>query len=353
MARDPPFLRNVGLLLTYHCQASCAHCILRAGPMRRERVALEDARRWIREIASYRDGYVIVLSLTGGEPFSDLAHLRSVMEFAVDAGLHLSVVTNGFWAASRQRAREVLESLPKIGFLSISTDVYHQSFVPFEQVENVIHACKDRSIPYYVSIVTESEDSAEYQRIRAAVLETTAPAAIRTGVTFPVGRAEQIKDRLRYPLTEDPPREACQASSSPCIFPEGRVYGCIGPLLELRGAHPLLVGNVREQSVAEVFDAAETNVVLHALRLWGPSRLVAMLRGTPLASRLPVKYVAGSVCNACHALFSEDALRERLMELQEDAEFHRVVAYARLHYLDESRMLELGGFRATAPSPPA
>lgn len=352
-ARDPPFLRNVGLLLTYHCQAACAHCILRAGPQRRERVSLEDARRWIREIASYRDGHVIVLSLTGGEPFSDLDHLRSVMELATDASLHLSVVTNGFWGVSRQRARNVLESLPRIGFLSISTDVYHQSFVPFERVENVIHACKDRGVPYYISIVTESEDSADYQRIRAAVLETTAPDAIRTGVTFPVGRAEQIRDQLRYPLTKDPPREACQASSSPCIFPDGRVYGCIGPLLELRGAHPLLVGNVREHSVAEVFDAAEINVVLHALRLWGPSRLVAMLRGTPLASRLPVKYVAGSVCNACHALFADDALRGRLMALQDDAEFRRFVAYARLHYLDESRMLELGEYPAYVPSRPS
>jgi organic radical activating enzyme len=350
-ARDPPFLRNVGLLLTYHCQASCAHCILRAGPQRRERVALEDARRWISEIAAYRDGYVYVLSLTGGEPFSELDHLRSVMELAASAGLFVSVVTNGFWAVSRSRAREVLESLPKIAFLSISTDVYHQEFVPFERCENVFRACQDLGVPYYVSLVADSEDSAEFQRIRAAVLETTPADAIRTGVTFPVGRAEEIKDQLRYPLSDEPPREACQASSSPCIFPDGRVFGCIGPLLELRGAHPLLLGNVRERPVADVFEAAETNVVLHALRLWGPSRLIAMLRGTDLASRLPAKYVTGSICNACHELFSDEAIRRRLLELQDDAEFRRLVAYARLHYLDEARMLELGGFPDHALEP--
>jgi len=71
-AVDPPFMRNVGLLLTYHCPVSCAHCILRAGPDRHEEMSLEDARDWIHQIAAYRNGYVIVLSLTGGEPFSNL-----------------------------------------------------------------------------------------------------------------------------------------------------------------------------------------------------------------------------------------------------------------------------------------
>src|SRR5690348_9477988 len=136
--KDPPFLRNVGLLLTYHCQAACAHCILRAGPDRHEQVNLADARDWIRQIAEYRDRYVYVLSLTGGEPFSDLKLLRAVMESAAERGLYISVVTNGFWAVRRERARDLLRSLPQICFLSISTDLYHQKFIPFEYVKNAV-----------------------------------------------------------------------------------------------------------------------------------------------------------------------------------------------------------------------
>ena len=140
--RDPPFMRNVGLLLTYHCQASCAHCILRAGPDRHEEVSLEDARDWIRQIAAYRNGYVCVLSLTGGEPFSNLDLLRAVMEIAAENKLLVSVVTNGFWATERNRAKQLLQSLPEICFISISTDLYHQKFVPFENVKNAIWAAQ-------------------------------------------------------------------------------------------------------------------------------------------------------------------------------------------------------------------
>ena len=350
-AVDPPFMRNIGLLLTYHCQASCAHCIIRAGPDRHEEVSLDDARDWIRQIACYRDHYVCVLSLTGGEPFSNLKLLREVMALAAENRLYVSVVTNGFWAARREQARQLLQSLPQICFLSISTDVYHQKYVPFENVRNAIWAAQECGIPYYVTVVTENENDADYRRVRSEILALIKPERVRTGITFPVGRAAQMRSQLRYTLSESPPREACQAASSPCIFPDGRVYGCIGPLIDLHHGHPLLLGNVRDTSLAEILDRSETNVVLHALRLWGPGRLVTLLREAGLSQRLPREYVAGSVCNACYSLLSDFALRERLCQLEQDTEFRRKVAYARLYYLEETAMLDLGGSREDASGP--
>jgi len=346
---DPPFLRNVGLLVTFHCQAACDHCVIRAGPDRHEEVDLENARQWIREIASYRDRYVCVLSLTGGEPFSNLKLLRQVMELAAESGLFVSVVTNGFWGASRESARKLLKNLPQICFLSISTDIYHQKFVPFERVENAIWAARECGIPYYVSIVTDSEDDPEFQRVKSEVLKTSEPENIRTGITFPVGRATQIKSQLKYSLSDEPPREACQAASSPCIFPDGRVYGCIGPLIELQHDHPLLLGNLHETPMHEILNRAETNVVLHALRLWGPKKLIAMLRDAGLGRHLPVEFITGSICNACFSLFSNVAVREWLLQLEQDAEFRRKVAYGRLYYLNETGMLEIGGFCEDGP----
>jgi MoaA/NifB/PqqE/SkfB family radical SAM enzyme len=342
--RDPPFLRNVGLLLTYHCQASCAHCVLRSGPDRHEEVDLEDARNWIREIASYREHYAYVLSLTGGEPFSNLKLLREVMELAAECNLFVSLVTNGFWATAAASASQLLKSLPKICFLSISTDVYHQEYVPFERVQNAILACQACAIPYYVSIVTDSENDPDFQRVKSEVQKITGPENIRTGMTFPVGRASQIRSQLRYKFSDQPPREVCMAASSPCVFPDGRVYGCIGPLIDLQCEHPLLLGNLRETPMHEILDRSESNVVLHALRLWGPSRLVSMLQDAGLSRHLPSQYVSGSICNACYSLLSNAEVRDWLCRLKQDTAFRRKVAYGRLHYLKETGMLEFGGF---------
>lgn len=340
---DPPFLRNVGLLLTYHCQASCAHCILKAGPSRREEVKLEDARNWIEQIAAYRDHYVIVLSLTGGEPFSNMSLLRRAMELAVDNKLSVSVITNGFWAVSRETAKRVLQSLPEICFISISTDLYHQQYISFERVKNALWAFEECGIPYYVSLVTEHETDPEYQRVYKDVEEIAGPERIRRGITFPVGRAREIETQLAYRVSQEPPKEACIAASSPCIFPDGRVYGCIGPLIGLEHEHPLLLGNALEEPLCEIFDRAETNVLLHALRLWGPSKLISMVKEAGLGSRLPFQYASDSVCNTCYSLLSEPVVHGWLKHLEQDSDFRTKVAFGRLHYLKEPAMLELGG----------
>lgn len=342
--KDPPFLRNVGLLLTYHCQASCAHCILRAGPDRHEEVSLEDARDWIRQIAAYRNGYVYVLSLTGGEPFSNLKLLRAVMEIAAENGLYISVVTNGFWANDRDKAKQLLESLPQICFISISTDIYHQKFVPFENVKNAIWAAQECKIPYYISVVADSMEDPDYLRVYGELLKLTDPENIRTGITFPVGRAADIKDDLRYCVSCEPCPEVCQASSSPCIFPDGKVYGCIGPLFELQEKQPLYLGNLRENSISEIFDRSETNAVLHAMRLWGPARFISWLKEAGMGDNLPNVYVSGSICQACHAIISDPEVRKWLQQLEMDTEFREKVAYGRLYHLEETGMLKLGGY---------
>src|ERR1051326_7104478 len=97
-----PFLRAVALVTTFRCPVRCTHCVVRAGPERREQVAVDSALRWIDDIASYRDGHIRLLTLTGGEPFSDLPHLRALAQRASARGLFLSIITNGFWATTEE-----------------------------------------------------------------------------------------------------------------------------------------------------------------------------------------------------------------------------------------------------------
>ncbi|HDQ05209.1 MAG TPA: radical SAM protein [Candidatus Bathyarchaeota archaeon] len=78
---EMPYLRNIGMVVTYKCQVACPHCIIEAGPHRKEEVKLDDASKWIEQIANYRNGYIKVLSLTGGEPFYDLNKLAALSSF--------------------------------------------------------------------------------------------------------------------------------------------------------------------------------------------------------------------------------------------------------------------------------
>lgn len=337
---EMPFLRNVGLIITYKCQVTCPHCIIEAGPHRKEEISLNNAFEWIRQIAEYRNGYIKVLSLTGGEPFYNIKKLKRIASFGEACGLIVSVVTNAFWASSQEKAVNILKDLSAIKMLAISTDVYHQKYIPFERVKNAIIAAKECGIPYHIAVCTENEDDEEYRKILEELQKITEIEAIKTAITFPAGRA--LKELgLKYYITEEPPISACSAGSSPIIFPDGRIIACIGPVIKLTSPHPLLLGSLRKNTLHEILDNAELNSILHAIRIWGPRKLISLIKESGLSHYLPERYIKDSVCNACYNLMSNEKIVNFLTELANDHEFKRKVAYARVYYLKETKMVEL------------
>ncbi len=63
-AREIPFLSDIGLATTYHCQASCLHCIVEASPKRKEFIPLPDVNSWLEQISGYNNGQIKAVALT-------------------------------------------------------------------------------------------------------------------------------------------------------------------------------------------------------------------------------------------------------------------------------------------------
>src|ERR1019366_7854095 len=184
-----PFLQNIGLMLTYKCQVSCPHCIVECSPNRTEEMRESDALDWIRQIAHYRNGHIKVLSLTGGEPLFDIERFRRVTEFAAKHELLPTAVTNAYWAASLDRAVEVLRSIPSLAVLALSTDSYHQKAIPIERVFYAIEAARACSIPCTVAICTESRDDPEHRSLLRKLEDAIGPENVTTVTTLLAGRA--------------------------------------------------------------------------------------------------------------------------------------------------------------------
>lgn len=338
-APEMPFLKNIGLLMTYQCQVACPHCIIEAGPQRKEQMLLDDLYSWIEQIANYRNKYIRVVSLTGGEPFINLRRLKAVSEFADRQGLFVSAVTNAYWAATPDRAIKVLDNTPALKMLQISTDVYHQKFIPFERVKNAIHACRACQVPFTVALCTENDHDPEYRLIFEELEKIVEPELIYTAITFKAGRALHEADVNQYETSPTPPQTACGAGSSPIIFPDGRVIACIGPIIDLRSPHPLILGDLHHNSLAEILDQAEVNPILHAIRLWGPKKIISMMESEGLGQYLPNRYIKDSVCHACYDLMSAPASVQFMDSLSHHEDFVRKVAYGRIYYLNETDMV--------------
>jgi MoaA/NifB/PqqE/SkfB family radical SAM enzyme len=340
---EMPFLKNIGVLMTYRCQVACPHCIIEAGPHRKEEILLEEAIDWTQQVASYRNGHIKVLSLTGGEPFINEGNLRAISDYGESCGLLVSVVTNAFWAKSEDRAVQTLKTLPAIKMLAISCDTYHQATIPFNNVKNAILAAKTCELAYNISVCTQNTEDPAYKQLLQELLELTDSETINTAITFPAGRAVKALEISRYKMSKNPPPSACSAGSSPIIFPDGKVVACIGPVISLSGDHPLLLGDLRKSKLEEILNEADGNAVLHAIRVWGPSKLISLIKETELRKALPDVYIDGSVCNACYALMANPHIAGFLRNLNEERAFAEKVAYARSYYLKEVSIQLLDG----------
>ncbi len=338
------FLRNIAFMLTYKCFIACPHCLFDSGPARKEQMRLADVSEWLTGAAAYRDGHIGGLALTGGEPFASLDLLEKVSRWGARLGFVQSVVTNGYWAGSYLKALATLKRFPAIKLIALSTDEYHQKFIPIENIENAIRAADELGRIHSLSVCTDNYDNPAYKRTIDKLQQITEPENIRTTITFPVGRAERKVDGYQYRMSAEPVVSVCSMASSPVIFPDGRVTGCIGPVaVKLEGNHPLAWGSLRENTLAEILDRAECDPVFHALRIWGPHKLVSIIREAGKDSWLPKEYQAGSICDVCYRLFRDDRILGFLDDLRRDEQFTEKVAYGRVYYLDEPRMAEMLG----------
>lgn len=338
---EMPFLRNIGFVMTYRCQIACPHCIIEASPSRIEEVSLRNAFDWVQQIVEFRQGYIKFLSLTGGEPFYNVINLKKIADFGESQGLIVSAVTNAFWASTIKEAVQILKGLSSIKLLAISADVYHQKLIPFERVKNAIMAAKECGINYHVHVCTENVEDKGYRDIVGKLEEIIEKDTMLTAITFPVGRSLGKVGMSKYRMSEDIPISACSSANSPIIFLDGRVMACIGPVIDLRSPHPLILGNLRNNSLSEILENAESNSILHAIRVWGPKKLISLIKKAGLDQHLPKEYIKDIICNACYSLMSDGKIVEFLTQLAEDAEFKQEVAYARAYYLNETIMSDV------------
>lgn len=335
------FPSSIGFLLTYRCTIYCPHCFVEAGPGRKEKMALGSAFGWIDEAAAYGEKTITHIELTGGEPFYDLQTLALVSDHAMHAGLSVSVSTNAGWAGSLEQAILTLNELPAIRKISISTDSYHQQFIPDGHIHNAVIAAELLGRQYDVTIATESEQDDRYLKIVSRLERIVDASRIMTTITVPAGRALKQTRSLRRKTSPEPAQTPCRGLGTPVILPDGRVMACSGPMMTHESS-PLYLGNLRKESLATVLDRSGSNLLMQLIMIWGPHRMVSLLRSRGHGDLLPKEFLHGSGCDICRRVLSDRNLAALLNGIVEEPDNRNVIAYARMQQLDGA---EKGGDR--------
>ncbi len=333
------FAKTIGIQLTLNCPFKCDHCMVNSGPERHEEIPTEKALDWISEIGKNKS--IGLISITGGEPFVDLKKLEILTGLTKEYGLLVNVVTNAFWSKSYSYARKILEGLPGITHLSISTDEFHLENVPLENIKNASMAALENGIEVALSICSKHNPDFNDHLKSTLGNELFERLVIITQHIHSVGMAKY----LRFPELKKPVKElsplACGNLSMPFILHDGTVMACCGDIIlnpELYDS--LCLGNIELTPLNQILREADQNYLIHALRLWGPSGLLKRIPDEKLTPGLKKGYSAGNICDLCSDMLSHSDIVNQLKDELSRKKVQREIALGRSLKYGELSMLK-------------
>ena len=124
---------DLGLILSYKCQAACAHCLYNCGPQWNDWMEPQDVFEALKQTLTWEAPYQV--HLTGGEPFLNFPLLVQAVEFAVDLGIRCYIETNAGWCVNREITNERFATLYSAGLraILISCSPFHAQTIPLER----------------------------------------------------------------------------------------------------------------------------------------------------------------------------------------------------------------------------
>ncbi len=305
--------------VTNRCTARCRDCpVVHEG---RPPMSLNagDMIRIMEDVIPY--GFLRLVVFTGGEPLLIGDDLKQAIAFAARHGLLTRVVSNAYWATSKEKARATMRDLQGEGLteLNISCDDFHQEFVPLENVRNANDAALEIGLPLLLAYRRNPEgliDREYLSKFLGVELKTFVHGeenprnnVLLEGVNIPIKSGQ----------ARDCPASADNSWMGPCdsvltrviIAPDKRVQICCG--IASGSIDELYIGTLyKDGNLIEILRKGNENLVTNWLALEGPSSIQDFVRSKAPWIDLPESYV--NRCHACNELFSRDDVREVLVQ---------------------------------------
>jgi hypothetical protein len=215
-----------------------------------------------------------------------------------------TLVTNGWWGQTPEKARALVRELKDAGVtdVELSADAMHQQFIRRSCIGNVLRAAREAGIAIVLRVCTTRKHKAH--RVLSLL-----PEEDRTGISVAMSKATPLgRAREAIPFEDmwlDPglPAGACHEVLSLTVVPNGDVFPCCAGS-EL--CPSLCIGNVFRQSLEEMMAQLSDNQLVGTLVHRGPAYLAGMIHEAGLGHKLGDKYA--NYCHLCNDIFTDPEL---------------------------------------------
>jgi hypothetical protein len=286
-------LTGLHILLTYQCNFECDHCFVWGSPWQSGTFTvsqLEDVLDQAEQV-----GTVSSIYFEGGEPFLYYPVLLKAVDSATERGFQVGLVSNGYWATTKEDAMIWLQPLAgKLVDLSVSSDLFHYDQALSRQARNASQAAEELGIP----IGTISIAHPETGEIDAAKGQLPPD---ESGVMYRGRAAEKL---VRHAALR-PWTEFTECPYEDLVEP-GRIH--LDPLGNLHICQGISIGNLFQRPLTDICSSyePENHAVVGPLLSGGPAEL----------ARVYDLQLNEAYADACHLCYSARlALRERFPDL--------------------------------------
>lgn len=324
---------TVAILLTNQCSAECSICCFGCSP-ENSGVADADMIRNIIVQASRISG-IRTVGFSGGEVFLQFNLLAEMIGLASELGLRTTCTTNGFWAATYERAFQRLVILKEKGLnkLGISMDYFHQQFVKIECLKNILLACKKLDIAVDIgSVVTKS--TSDLSESLSVLKDCLVNIPHYRAACLPIGKAKDMEPTELYIDDNLLNKQIkCYELTSFSIYLNGDVYPCCS---QAGMIEPLKLGNVKRHSMQELLANYRGNMHVRIIKKYGLNWYLDIAKREGHVDILKKEYV--NKCELCNCIFHNETFKNTLTKYIEQ---EKQVIYQKYIDSKKSRIHEI------------
>lgn len=293
-------LLKLGLMYTHKCNANCDSCCYECNPERSSKMCLEEAYDLIDQAAECEAFDQVGIS--GGEALLYEEDVIKILEYAKGFGFKTSLTTNGFWGKTVSDATEKMTFLKEKGLteLIVSTDEFHQPYVPYDYIENIFEANERVQLALKIYEVVLKDTS-----VHPLWVKYDQNNWIKDNC-LPVGRAELSIPEGRFTYGDYSGR--CHEMDMLNIMPDGTTYPCCSPAVHLKS---MMLGSAFESSIVELINAKNKSMFLDIMTWRGPKWLKELGEANGcFLEKQQEEYV--SKCHLCRTIVSDDAFLRKI-----------------------------------------
>ena len=248
--------------------------------------------------------------LTGGECFLLGDDLADIIQYIHSKKLSSRVVTNGYWASSKESAKKILSGLKALG---LSEEILVQEFVHIEKVINGIIASLELYLTTVVNVESgperafTSKDLYKQEPLKSYLTENDKNRKllhVLSGMWMPFTE-ESLKDLK--PFNSEIEKKVVTGRctnlfSSITISPTDRLLACCG--LPMSNIEYLDLGNATLYTIDELYD----NQFCDFLKIWlyvdGPYKILKFIADRIGNDNVPELALYSHTCFYCAVLFT-------------------------------------------------